>query len=265
MHRPLTEHDLFPHGALVRLGRQVRVFAEIDSTNGYLLAHADELPDGSVAVAEFQSAGRGRQGRRWLAPRGSSLLLSVLLHEPAGSALITHAGTLAALAAAEAVETETSCRPELRWPNDLVVAGRKLGGVLVESTPLGARRRAVVIGIGLNCFQQRGHFEPELKDSATSLELECAQPIDRAAVGRRLIERLDDYVRSAWDDPAFLQRLRGVWADRCHDLGARVVLIESGRQYAGTVLEIAEDGSLVVQLDSGMRRRFEPTTTTRIA
>ncbi len=269
MHRPLSERDLFPHGPLRRLGRRVAVLSEIDSTNAYLLAQATHLGDGALAVADFQTAGRGRQGRRWLAPRGSSILLSVLLIEPEGSPLITHATMLAAVASAEAVEAETNCRPGLRWPNDLVVAGKKLGGVLAESTPLPVRRgraeRAVVIGVGLNCFQQRGHFEAGLAKTATSLEIESAQPVNRPALAGRLVERLDALLSKDPGRQCTWAWLCEAWIARSDDFGARVTLMENSCRYTGTVLEIAENGDLLVQLDSGGRRRFESTTTTRIS
>ncbi|MBU0616288.1 MAG: biotin--[acetyl-CoA-carboxylase] ligase, partial [Planctomycetes bacterium] len=247
MHGPLTVTDLFPAGPLHRLGRRVDLFPELDSTNAYLLRHAADLGDGTVAAAEFQTTGRGRQGRRWLAPRGSSILLSVLLIEPAGSPRFTHAASLAATATAEAVEAGTACRPALRWPNDLVVAGKKLGGVLAESTPLpsaGQPRRALVIGIGLNCLQQPGHFQPELANNATSLEIECPQPVDRRDLARRLVQRLDARLsdqRATNDDWHWLHE---AWAARCDDFGARVTLEENSRRYTGTVLEIADNGDL---------------------
>lgn len=270
MHRPLTESDLRLHGPLQRIGRRIELFPEIDSTNVYLLAHAGELGDGALVAAEFQTAGRGRHGRSWLAPRGSSILLSVLLIEPEGSPRITHAAMLAALAAAEAVELETDCRPALRWPNDLVVRGRKLGGVLAESTPHtprqapDGRQRAVAIGVGLNCFQQPGHFGPELVKTATSLEIESTQPVDRPALAGRLVERLDVHLSTDPAQPRSWERLREAWTARCDDLGARATLLENSCRYTGTVLEITDNGDLLVQLDSGVRRRFEPTTTTRI-
>jgi BirA family biotin operon repressor/biotin-[acetyl-CoA-carboxylase] ligase len=267
MHAPLTASDLFPAGPLRRLGRRIALFSELDSTNAYLLRNAAELPDGAVAAAEFQSAGRGRQGRRWFAPRGSSVLLSVLLIEPADSPRIAQATALAAVAAVEAIEAETTCRPALRWPNDLVVVGRKLGGVLAESTPLNNAsrpQRALVIGIGLNCLQQPGHFPAELASSATSLEIECAQPIDRRSLARRLLERLDSHVADVADMHDNRDDLHQTWTARCGDLGRYVTLEENSRRYTGTVLEIADNGDLVVQLDSGGRRQFESTTTTRI-
>lgn len=263
MHRPLVESDLFPDGPLRRLGRHVTMLSEIQSTNAYLLAEAEIQEDGAVACAEYQTAGRGRQGRRWLSPRGSSILLSVLLTESEKSPRLVHAALHAALATAEAIEAETTCRAELRWPNDVVIGGRKVAGVLAESKPRArdVTRRAVVVGVGLNCLQQRGHFGPGLSDIATSLEIECSQPVDRPALARRLVERLDCHFSGAacdWDD------LRAAWTAHCDDLGARVTLEENSQRFTGTVLEIADNGDLLVQLDSGGRRRFGPATTTRL-
>lgn len=268
MHGPLTKADLFPDGPLQRLGRRVDTFADLDSTNARLLSNAAAFPDGAVAHAEFQTGGRGRQGRSWLAPRGSSILLSILLVEPDDSPLITHAAMLAALSAAEAIEEQTSCCAALRWPNDLVVAGRKLGGVLAETTPLpgdSRKRRALVVGVGLNCLQQRGHFAGELADTATSLEIECTEPISRLALAAALLRRLDSAFDQSNRRDADWSRLRTQWTARCEELGARVRLVENAREFTGVILDVTDDGELLVQLDRGGRRCFDPATTTRIA
>jgi len=270
MHRPLSQADLLPAGPLRRLGRQVFLFSEIGSTNAFLLKQAAALQDGTLAAAEFQSAGRGRLGRRWLAPRGSSLLLSVLLLEPPDSPLRLYAGLLAALAARETIEAETDCRPTLRWPNDLMVAGRKLGGVLAESTPLPrscARadlRLALVVGIGINCLQQRGHYPAELVPNATSLEIECRHPVDRPALCRALLRRLDAAFTQTAPGAFDWSASHAAWLAHSDDLGARVRLQQDGRTFTGTVLDIVEGGDLLVQLDQGARRRFASATTTRL-
>ncbi len=153
-----------PAPAGTRFG-PVRRFAEIDSTNRYLLDEArGGAPEGAVAVADYQSAGRGRLGRRWEAPPGSNLLMSVLLR-PHLAIDELHLCTVAvALAAATACEEGAGVVPELKWPNDLMVGGRKLGGILAEALPAGtgaadadggsgggsAKAPAVVVGLGLN-------------------------------------------------------------------------------------------------------------------
>ena len=278
MHRPLQIGDLRPDVPDARLGRRVYVFDSVDSTNTFLLSQPGEHGDGALASAEFQSAGRGRLGRPWQAPRGSSLLLSFLLIEPPGSPLLDAAPLLAAVAICEAIEDETDVRPAVRWPNDVTVAGRKLGGVLVESTPLGAPAkatpvafpvestppptdggaRAIVVGVGLNCLQQAGHFPPELSGKATSLEIESAAPVDRPLLARRLVTRLDARVRAP------LATTRQAWRERCEDLGQSVRLLRGGREFAGSVVDVDAEGDLMVELASGGRRRFESATTTRL-
>jgi len=282
MHHPLTENDLFPNGPLNRLGQQVLVLDQIDSTNAVLLARAPALPDGTVAVTDYQTAGRGRQGRRWTAPRGSSILLSVLLIESGNSPLslgeragesgpaVPHAAMLTALAACEAIDACTDCQPALRWPNDLALGGKKLGGVLAESTPVGTampahpRARALVIGVGINCLQQPGHFQGELADKATSLEIESDQPIHRAALAHELLRQIDGRLAACVREHRGWEQVRTAWKSRCDDLGARVTLQDGGQSFTGTVLDITADGDLLVQLDRGGRRHFGSATTTRL-
>ncbi len=265
----ISEPDLFPGGPLRRLGGAVRIFAELDSTNSYMLAHAAELVDGTIVLADFQTAGRGRRGRRWHSPRGASVLLSVLLKEPASSPWLEHATLAAALAACEAVEHASTCRPALRWPNDLMLSGKKLGGVLVESTPLTRTpdepaQRAIVIGVGINCLQQRGHWETAIADTATSLEIESASAVDRTAVARGVLERLDAHLAGTGEGEAEWPGILAAWKSRCEDLGARVTLRHDRRAWTGTMLDISDAGDLLVQLDHGPRRYFAAATTTRV-
>jgi BirA family biotin operon repressor/biotin-[acetyl-CoA-carboxylase] ligase len=270
-HRPLTAADLLPGGPLRRIGAVVRTFETIDSTSAWLLEHFAELPDGAVAVAEFQTHGRGRVGRTWLAPRGSSVLLSVLLFEAGDSPVFSSASMIAAVAAARAIDASTDCRPAIRWPNDLALAGRKVAGVLAESAPVrgasrpgGAPSRALVLGIGINCLQHAGHFPGELAEKATSLELASTRPVDRRCVARAVIRELDRIASTDESRQASAAEIRREWRARCADLGARVTLEHDGARYAGTVVEIDDDAALIVQLDRGGRRRFGAAQTTRV-
>lgn len=280
----LSAERLRPARPFRRLCADIRILSEVDSTNSYLLAQADALPDGAVLFAEHQTSGRGRLGRRWAAPRGSSLLLSVLFFEQPGASTAALSTLIGAVAACEAIEAATDCRPTLRWPNDVLISGRKVAGVLVETRRrgTGSPPLAVVLGIGINCLQQRGHFPPELGETATSLELESPQPIDRAAVAAALLARLDAWLsaeksfevaaadrRDAAGAPgvnAGAQRapLLAAWRQRCEPPGTRIRLQHDGRMFAGTMLDVDEAGDLLVELDEGGRRLFAAATTTRL-
>jgi BirA family biotin operon repressor/biotin-[acetyl-CoA-carboxylase] ligase len=269
-HQPLSVNDLLPRGPLRRLGGRAHMHDTIDSTNAFLLREAQTAGDGAVAHAELQTAGRGRLGRRWEAPRGSSVTLSVLLLEPDNSPLLALGSLLGALAACEAIEASTDCAPAVRWPNDVVIGGRKLGGVLTEScvVPASGRaapgaRRAVVIGVGINCLQQRGHFKGDLARTATSLECESHHPVPRGTVAAGLLERLDHWINIG-PQPDGWRQMRLDWRQRCNDFGTQVRLEQDARVFAGTVLEVDEQGDLVVELHQGGRRHFASTTTTRL-
>lgn len=264
MHRPLSETDILPAEALRRLGSRVLCFDELESTNQYLKQNADGLPDGTVVTAEFQSGGRGRHGRAWDAPRGSSILLSVLLIEPMRSPLVTHAATLACLSACEAVREATDLEPRVRWPNDLTLAGRKLAGALAETTPLSEDRQALVLGVGINCLQHRRHFAGELREKATSLEIESPRPVERMAVAQRLVARLDEHFGGMRSEDDCSEAAAATWTDLCDDIGRRVVVQHHGRRYRGTIVDISRAGDLVLQLDTGGREQFGAATTTRI-
>ena len=181
---------------------------EIGSTNTELLDRARRgAPEGMVLIADLQTAGRGRRGRRWTAPPGTSLMMSVLLRPPPGplpparAALVTLA---VALAAVDACEQTSGIRPQLKWPNDLVVAGsagagsdddragrpdRKLAGILAESISTGGVLAALVVGMGLNTGWPE--VPAELEGIATSLNLESGAPVDRTLLARRVLEGLE--------------------------------------------------------------------------
>ena len=180
----------------------VEWYEEIGSTNTELLDRARSgAPEGMVLIADLQTAGRGRRGRQWTAPPGTSLMMSVLLRPPPGplppsrAALVTLA---VGLAAADACEQVSGVRPRLKWPNDLVIAGRdradhgadrddrKLAGILAESITTQGLLSALVVGMGLNTGWPE--VPAELASVATSLNLEAGTPVDRTLLAHRVLE-----------------------------------------------------------------------------
>jgi BirA family transcriptional regulator, biotin operon repressor / biotin---[acetyl-CoA-carboxylase] ligase len=256
-----------------RVGRQVVVLPEVDSTNTYALEqmagpHGVEA-DGWVVFAEYQTAGRGRHGRGWHAPRGASLLFTVLLCSKGDIPEPTRLIMAASVAVADGVARAAGVDATIRWPNDIQVAGRKLAGILVEVRPLPSDAWVTAIGIGVNCLQHVGHFPPELRDRATSLELVSPFAVDRQAVAVSILRRLDEYFAEensfGGEGNAELDaRLAEEWRARSGDIGERVILESVGETYTGRILDVQPRSGLLVHLDTGARRQFDPATTTRV-
>lgn len=157
--------------------------AECESTQ--LLLADPELPEGAVATADYQTAGRGRLGRSWEAPPGTALLCSVLLRPPPGRPL-PQLSLVAGLATAEAVEEATGLTAQIKWPNDVMLNRRKVAGVLAE-----ARAGAVVVGIGINVNQRREELPRDARTPPASLWTLTGREHDREALLAILLERLD--------------------------------------------------------------------------
>jgi BirA family biotin operon repressor/biotin-[acetyl-CoA-carboxylase] ligase len=226
----------------------VRRFEEIDSTNVYLRGQARlGAPEGTVAVAEHQSAGRGRMDRRWEAPRGSSLLASVLFRpefDPADLHLLTAA---VALAAAEACRQVARVGPVLKWPNDLMVDEAKLAGVLAEADFSAAGACAVVVGIGLNV-----DWPGPAGVGGTCLRDLSGGPVDRALLLEAFLDALSAR-RGMLDMEAGREEVVAELRERCATLGRRVRVELAEEAVVGLAVGLDDAGHLVVQTPAGLR------------
>jgi biotin-[acetyl-CoA-carboxylase] ligase BirA-like protein len=179
--------SLAPEAVLPRLrGPFGREYAYVESTPSTQLLLEPDAAEGTVAVADEQTAGRGRLGRHWLAPAGTSLLCSVQLRPKASPERLPELTGVAALACAEAIESVTGLEPELKFPNDLLLNGRKVAGILAE-----AREGRVVLGVGINVNVGESDLPTEVDRPATSLLVETGHEIDRAELLVELLERLE--------------------------------------------------------------------------
>lgn len=237
------------------IGRQIELYKSIDSTNSLLVqrARAGE-PEGLVALADEQIAGKGRRGRSWASPPGSSILCSALVRPASLPAARAFALTLmAAVAAAQAIERAAGAAVELKWPNDLQMSGRKLGGVLVEIEGRGDMLAWAVIGCGININWDPGAI-PELSERATSLQSELGRLVDRGAVARALIEELDRrYSELLHDGP---EALMTEWRRRLTTIGKPISVEVAGRRLNGWALDVDEEGALLVRDDYGSVHRL---------
>ncbi len=234
----------------------VRWVAETGSTNADLLALATAgRPEGTVLVADHQTAGRGRLGRVWTAPPGASILLSVLLRPDVGLEHAHALTTAVALSAIEACETVAGVRPGLKWPNDLVVAvpaadgaERKLAGVLAESVLAGRRFAAVVVGIGLN-VNWPDDLPPEIADLAVALNHLTGGPVDRQKLVTALLVGLERRY-AALLAPDGRMALRREEEAVSATLGRDVRVVRSHDELVGTVVGFEPDGALRLEVDT---------------
>jgi BirA family biotin operon repressor/biotin-[acetyl-CoA-carboxylase] ligase len=222
---------------------RIRRFDEIDSTNRYALdaARAGERP-GLVVVADHQRAGRGRRGRAWSAPAGSSLLVSILLAPPPAPDRVQLLTMAAGLALSASVRSVAGVDAELKWPNDLVVGDRKLAGLLAETDVRDGRVCGVVVGIGCNVTWEG--YPRELEETATACDREAGHPVDRAAL---LDALLDDLAQR-------LGALDAVAADyraRLGTLGRPVRVELASGVLEGVATDVDDGGRLVVMARDG--------------
>jgi BirA family transcriptional regulator, biotin operon repressor / biotin---[acetyl-CoA-carboxylase] ligase len=247
------EHTVARATSAVGISAPPYLFDVVGSTNEELLRLAEQgAPDWTVVVANQQVAGRGRLGRRWVSLPGSSLLVSVLVRPPippAGAGLVSLAsGACMALACSVASGVDARCK----WPNDLLVGSRKLGGVLVEARVERDELIHVVIGTGVNVKQARSDFPPDLQGSATSVAMEGGRP-DLDALLHDYLMRLRRF-----GDPSkagFASTTLGLYRQVSETIGRRVrATTTDGRSIEGRASDIGPSGELHVETKTGLER-----------
>ena len=230
------------------VGRRVAVWNRVSSTND-LASRASGNPsnEGLVVLAEEQTAGRGRRGRVWSAPAGSSILMSVLLFPPAPLEDPAWLTALAAVAVAEVVSEFEGQEARIKWPNDVRVDARKVAGILVERGP------GTILGIGLNVNLDREGFPEEIRDTATSISRLVGRPLDRSEIARSLIRRLDFHYNQAISlGPDWLNT---DYRRRSEHLGREVEVSIANESIPGRLLDLDLRIGLTLELPDGQRRQ----------
>jgi BirA family biotin operon repressor/biotin-[acetyl-CoA-carboxylase] ligase len=237
------------------MGRKIICYRSIGSTNDVARELAAQgAPEGTLVIADEQTAGKGRLGRRWLAPPGTSLLMSLLfrprLLAPYQAQRLT---MVCSLSIVEAVETVTGLAAAIKWPNDIVMQGKKAGGILTELGAIGERLDYAVVGLGLNVNLDFGAVEAmgELAATATSLSQELGQEVSRLALLWRILESVEGrYQRlQAGELP------HDEWASRLVTLHNYVLVDTPQGAVEGWVEGVDADGALLLRTQCGERQR----------
>lgn len=242
-----------PWQAAIRPGRRIGCAIEVHAAIGSTNDRARELleageGDGRVVLAEEQVSGRGRRGRTWVSPPRLNLMLSVALRPRLAAAEAWQLPLAAALAAADACETVAPV--VLKWPNDVVAGdGRKIGGLLIETTAEAEDLTAAVIGLGINVNWRRAEMPEALREGSTSLAELAGAPVDRVALLAMLLDRLDAEVAAIEHGRSPLER----YAGRCATIGETVTVSTPDGTLRGRAVALDPTGALVVETAAGRR------------
>jgi len=240
----------------MKIGSTIHRLTSCPSTNEFALALAREgAEEGTVVIAAEQTAGRGTKGRVWHSPAGKGLYASVILRPRRRD--LSLLPLVAGIAGAEAVRDAAGVEARLKWPNDIVCGGRKLGGILCEGSYSGGFPVYAVLGIGLNVGQKRDDFPPELRMQATSLRLIGRKDIDMAKLESCLWERLDVwYANFRQGKKVAVVRAFKSWLS--FPIGIPIRVATEGGFLAGVFSGIDLQARLVLATEEGERRLTSP-------
>lgn len=226
------------------MGQSIYFYEETDTTNNRARELALEgAPEGTLVVAEKQTAGRGRRGKVWESPLGTGIWMSLVLRPqimPAEASVLT---LLCGLATAEAIEAETGLSAGIKWPNDILINGKKAVGILTEMDCEMSEVHFVIPGIGINV--NTASFPPEIADIATSLYLECGKTVSRRRLVHKVLERLEEHYETFLRTGSFAAMLED-YRKHCITLGKEVHVL--GRDpFFAEALDITPEGELLVR------------------
>ena len=230
---------------------RINLFQELESTNTTLKLMAQEgCPAGTVVIADRQTGGRGRLGRTFLSPGGVGIYLSALIRPDCAPTELMHLTCAVAVAMCDAVENAFGFRPGIKWTNDLVVANRKLGGILTELglNPQTGRVDYAILGIGINCGQTETDFDESIRSFATSVRMVTGQTPSRELLIAQMVKALERMDQELLISPvALLEQYRR----DCITLDQDVSIVKGDEVRHARALDIDAEGGLIVRYDTG--------------
>jgi BirA family biotin operon repressor/biotin-[acetyl-CoA-carboxylase] ligase len=250
----LTPSEIKPILKTKWIGKTIHHFHSLDSTNSkaYELA-LNGAEEGEVVISESQEKGRGRLGRQWFSPPFLNLYLSVILRPkipPHQASLIT---LMAAIATTDAIQKFSGLLPLIKWPNDILLGGRKVAGLLNEIHSEMDRIHFVILGIGVNLNEEEKMFSKEIRAKATSLKIEMGQTVSRKAFLQSLLQELEKWYTIFMEEGNI--PILKAWRNRAHIKGRRVKVTSFGEIWVGKAIDVDSDGALILETVKGKRKR----------
>ena len=239
-------------------GNKIYTFDSIDSTNNCAKAVAGcGAEEGTVVIAEKQTAGRGRLGRLWHANPNENLTFSIVLRPKLSAEAVNLIPLYVAVGVARAVERVTKLSVDCKWPNDLLVKGKKFAGILIEGSFKQNAVESVIVGIGINVNQQ--NFPPDLQSKATSLRLETNKEVDRRALLSETLSSLEELYKTINSDE--IQSIITLWLSRSTMINKPISVSQQGNVISGIVKGLSKEGALVLQSNGTEQKLFAGDVT----
>lgn len=232
------------------IGRNFIYSDEIDSTNKYLQKDSSNLKSGTVLLAEKQMSGKGRKDRSWLSLPEVNLTFSVLIKEKKYiHKNINFINLASSLAVALSIENLFQLRPELKWPNDILINKKKVGGILLESNSRGDKIEAVIVGLGINVNQTS--FNGNFRIVPTSVRLELHREVERENLLAEILNNFETLLTKTKEDKDYILN---DWRVRCRMIGERIVVEDNETEKYGVFVDIDDDGFLLLRTKKGIEQ-----------
>lgn len=254
----MTSEEILHRLQTKRFGKNIHLFETIDSTNIYAKSLVPKnVPEGTIVIAESQTHGRGRLGRIWHSNPGKNLTFSIILQPNLSSKYVGIVSLYAGLAVSNIIGRISHLQSECKWPNDILLEGKKVCGILSEASFPQGSPMTVIIGIGLNVNQTE--FPPQLKRPATSLMISCGNEFNRIDTLCEILFELETLYPLL--DDAHCNIIIERWSKQSLMLGKEIEIEQSGRLSRGIAKALAEDGQLIVETPDGPMKIFAGDTT----
>ncbi|MCX7857043.1 MAG: biotin--[acetyl-CoA-carboxylase] ligase [Deltaproteobacteria bacterium] len=238
-----------------KIGYRIIYKQVLESTNTYAIELAKKgEPEGTCVVSEAQKKGKGRLGRKWISPEGKNIYLSIILRPQISFSDVHTLSYLTCLVVTETLETVSTLRPTLKWPNDVLIGEKKISGTLVELSSTLKKVNFVVVGIGLNVNMEPNDLPEEIKNVATSIYMETGRKYDRAYVCAILLNSFEKFYL------AFLEKgssfIRTIWEEKAKIKGQALTVSVGENIVAGLCEGLGDDGALLLNTPSGTERIY---------
>ncbi|KMJ60495.1 biotin--acetyl-CoA-carboxylase ligase [Bacillus sp. LL01] len=230
------------------LGRKIHFEESVTSTQkiAHQLAY-DGAPEGTLVVSEEQTSGRGRLSRSWYSPKHTGVWMSLILRPNLPPAKAPQLTLLAAVAITQAIEEVTGLRPDIKWPNDILINKKKTVGILTEMQAEADKINSVIIGVGINVNQAIEHFPEELHSIATSLSIELGEPVNRAELIQTILVKFETLYHKYLEHGFYPIKL--LWESYAISIGKRIIARTITGTLEGKAKGITEDGVLMLEDD----------------